>query len=118
MKPYGYYPEKFTPCLWLHKTRKTTFTLVVNNFSVKYNNQEDLQDLIKTLSNRYTITNSLSGSLYVGVTMQWDYINIKVRCLMTKYIPKLLEKYNYLLSGNTQYSPHPEPNITYGAKVK
>jgi hypothetical protein len=33
---YGYYPAWHTPGLWLHKTRPIAFTLVVDDFAVKY----------------------------------------------------------------------------------
>jgi hypothetical protein len=36
LAPFGYYPARHTPGLWLHKTRPISFTLVVNNFTVKY----------------------------------------------------------------------------------
>jgi hypothetical protein len=36
LAPFGYYPARHTPGLWLHKTRTISFTLVVDNFPVKY----------------------------------------------------------------------------------
>jgi hypothetical protein len=33
---YGYYPSRHTLGLWLHKTRSIAFTLVVDDFAVKY----------------------------------------------------------------------------------
>jgi hypothetical protein len=32
LAPYGYSPVRFTPGLWKHDTRRTTFTLAVDNF--------------------------------------------------------------------------------------
>jgi hypothetical protein len=34
--PFGYYPARHTPGLWLHKTRPISFTLIVDDFAVKY----------------------------------------------------------------------------------
>jgi hypothetical protein len=34
--PFGYYPARHTPGLWLHRTRPISFTLVVDDFTVKY----------------------------------------------------------------------------------
>jgi hypothetical protein len=34
--PFGYYPARHTPGLWLHKTRPIAFSLVVDNFAIKY----------------------------------------------------------------------------------
>jgi hypothetical protein len=36
LAPFGYYPGWHTPGLWLHKTRPIYFTLVVDDFAVKY----------------------------------------------------------------------------------
>jgi hypothetical protein len=36
LAPFGYYPARHTPGLWLHKTRPISFTLVVDDLAVKY----------------------------------------------------------------------------------
>jgi hypothetical protein len=36
LAPFGYYPARHTPGLWLHKTRPISFTFVEDDFSVKY----------------------------------------------------------------------------------
>jgi hypothetical protein len=36
LAPFGYYPERHTPGIWLHKTWPISFTLIVENFAVKY----------------------------------------------------------------------------------
>jgi hypothetical protein len=36
LAPFGYYPDRHTPGLWLHKTRPISFTPVVDDFEVKY----------------------------------------------------------------------------------
>jgi hypothetical protein len=36
LAPFGNYPARHTPGLWLHKTRPISFTLVVDDFAVKY----------------------------------------------------------------------------------
>jgi hypothetical protein len=33
---FGYYPVRHTPGLWLHQTRPISFTLIVDDFAVKY----------------------------------------------------------------------------------
>jgi hypothetical protein len=34
--PFGYYPAHHTPGLWLQKTRPIAFSLIVDDFAVKY----------------------------------------------------------------------------------
>ena len=47
--PCGYYPCSNVPGLWKHKWRSTTFTLVVNDFGIKYVGKENLDHLINAL---------------------------------------------------------------------
>jgi hypothetical protein len=36
LSPFGYYPARHTPGLWLHKTRPIAFSLIVDDFAVEY----------------------------------------------------------------------------------
>ncbi len=42
LAPFGNYEHVSTPGLWYHKTRPILFTLVVENFGVKYVNKEKI----------------------------------------------------------------------------
>ena len=41
MSPFGYHPVQQTPDLWVHDSRKTLFSLVVDNLCVQYFSTED-----------------------------------------------------------------------------
>ena len=43
--PYGYI-KTYTPGLWTHKTKNISFTLIVDDFGVKYTNQKYAQELM------------------------------------------------------------------------
>jgi hypothetical protein len=45
----GYHQSKIIPGLRTHKTRNTCFTLVVDDFAIKYTSMEDAQHLIDAL---------------------------------------------------------------------
>jgi hypothetical protein len=49
LAPHGYYECKQTPGLWKHTSWPISFTLVVDNFGVKYTNQGDVNYLIGSL---------------------------------------------------------------------
>ena len=72
LAPHGYKPAKFTPGLWIHATRNISFTLVVDDFGVKHINFEDFQHLADVLSKKCKITTDTTGSLCIGVTLDWD----------------------------------------------
>jgi hypothetical protein len=46
---YGYAPAKRTPTLWTHHTRPITFTLVVDNFGIKYVRKQHADHLINAV---------------------------------------------------------------------
>ena len=47
-----YYECKQTPGRWKQATRPISFTLVVDDFGMKYANKEDVDHLIKCLKNK------------------------------------------------------------------
>ena len=53
--------------LWRHKTRPITFTLVVDDFGVKYTTEEDAQHVVSVLRQHYDITEDWKGERYIGM---------------------------------------------------
>ena len=51
----GYFPSKYTPGLYLHETCPISFTLVVDDFGVKYFVKLDALNLEKLISNKYSM---------------------------------------------------------------
>ena len=52
----GYYPVQNSPGLWTHKTRAKFFTLVVDDFTIKYATHQDADHLLQALCAKYTIS--------------------------------------------------------------
>jgi hypothetical protein len=55
LAPFGYYPAQHTPGLWLHKTRPISFTLVVDDFAVKYVGKHHAEHLWHSLLQTYEL---------------------------------------------------------------
>jgi hypothetical protein len=68
----GYSQSKTTPGYWKHEWRPISFTLVIDNFGVKYIGKERAMHLIKTLKECYEVEEDWEGRRYVGITMDWD----------------------------------------------
>jgi hypothetical protein len=49
------------------------FTLVVDDFGVKYVSQDDIDHLIEGIKAMYTLTEDWTGDLYCGIKLDWDY---------------------------------------------
>ena len=96
--------------LWRHKTRAISFTLVVDNFGVKYVNKKDVEHLIASIKMTYSLTEDWKGNLYCGITLEWDYDNSQVAISMPGYIKKKLQEYGHVMHKQLQPCPYsPEP---------
>ena len=69
----SYTPSRHTLGLYTHNRRKTTFTLVVDDFGIKYHHKHDALHLLEVLKKKYTITTDWKGELYIGISLKLDY---------------------------------------------
>ena len=86
--PYGFYEAKHTPGLWRHKTLPIKFALVVDDFGVEYIGKTAADFLVNALKNRYKISTDWNGTLYCGITLEWNYQKHYVDASMPLYLPK------------------------------
>ena len=70
---HGYYQSNIIPGLWKHKTRPIVFTLVVDDFGVKYVNKSDADHLMSVLKKDYEVTEDQKGEKYIGTHSKLDY---------------------------------------------
>ena len=114
-----YTPVPNTPYLWRHHTLDLIFSLIVDNFGIKYTRKEDADHLLKSLREDYLITEDWTGKKYLGLTLKWDYANINVSLSMPGYAQASLLKsqsnppQNPKMSRTGGTSPHmaPRPSI-------
>ena len=118
LKPHGYYKCGNTPGLWRHATRPVTFSLVVNDFGVKYVGKEHADHLINCLKEEtYKLTEDWTGDLFCGISLRWDYKARILDILMPGYVKKQLLKYEHIMQ-RVQHCPYaPEPK-KYGTKAQ
>jgi hypothetical protein len=92
LAPFGYYESTNTPGLWRHKSKPIIFTLVVENFGVKFVNKAEVDHLISSIKQMYKLTKDWMGNLYCGITLEWDYTNRTVNITIPGYIKKKLQE--------------------------
>ena len=114
----GYHQSKIIPGLWTHKTRNICFTLVVDDFAIKFTKKEDAQHLIDALEKDYTISIDWEAEKYIGLTIHWDYVKRKVYIHMPGYLPIVLQRFKHPTPTKQQNSPHPHVTPNYGAKIQ
>ena len=61
LKNHGYEQSKITPGFWKHKGKQICFTLVLDDFGVKYVGKEHARHLISVLKEHYEISEELEG---------------------------------------------------------
>ena len=73
LNKHGYRQSKLVPGLWKHDTRPIQFTLVVDDFGVKYVGEEHALHLKKALEGDYKVTTDRTGARYISITLDWDF---------------------------------------------
>ena len=118
LETFGYYPVAYTPGLWRHKWRPVTFSLVVDDFGVKYVEREHAQHLIDALKTFYSIKIDWEGTLFCGITLKWDYNQRHVDLSMPGYTSKALTKFQHEPPTKPVDAPYKHVPIIYGAKTQ
>jgi hypothetical protein len=75
LAPFGYYPSRHTPGLWLHNTRPISFSLVVDDFAVKYVGKQHADHLRNAVLKMYELTTDWARTVCSGMTLKWYYKN-------------------------------------------
>ena len=113
----GYHAARHTPGLWLHKTRPISFTLVVDDFGVKYVNKLDVVHLQSVIERAYPTTTDWTGTKFIGVTLKWDYGRRQLRASMPGYVRKALLQFQHEIPPRLQQSPSKYISPVYGSKA-
>ena len=118
LEKHGYTQSKQTPGLWKHKWRPICFSLVVDDFGVKYVGEAHANHLIQALKKDYDISEDWKGQKYCGLTLDWDYEKREVHLSMPGYVEKALARFKHERPKKPQDQPHQHTIPTYGAKIQ
>ena len=102
---------------WKHDSRSICFSLVVDNFGVKYIGEDNTNHLIQVLEEHYNISKDWKGTKYCGLSLDWDYKKREVHLSMPGYVEKALARFKHAKSTKEQDQPHKHVIPTYGANV-
>lgn len=70
---HGYIQHKDIPCLFEHQTNGIQFTLIVDDFGIKYDTDAALDHLISILQHKWKLTTDRTGAKYIGMRIAWNY---------------------------------------------
>eukprot|EP00804_Cyclotella_cryptica_P001979 CCRYP_007399-RA/>CCRYP_007399-RA protein AED:0.38 eAED:0.38 QI:0/0/0/1/0/0/2/0/385 len=114
----GYFELPHTPGLFKHISRPVQFSLVVDDFGIKYTGQQHLDHLIASIKKHYNVTVDHTGSLYCGITLNWQYNKGFLDISMPGYVQKQLIKYNHPKPKQPVHTPWEPYPIKYGSPVQ
>jgi hypothetical protein len=118
LAPFWYYPARHTPGLWLHKTRPIYFTLVVDDFTVKYVGKQHAEDLRNALLQTYELTTYCTATVYSRMTLKWDYNDRTRDISMPGYVSNILSKIQNDAPKHPQHTPSRYVTPVYGSKTQ
>jgi hypothetical protein len=95
LAPFGYYPARHIPGLWLHRTRPISFTLVLDDFTVKYVGKKHAEHLRDALLRTYELTTDWTATAYSGMTLKWDYKRRTCDSSIPGYVSNMLSKFQH-----------------------
>ena len=73
----------------MHALRPIAYTLVVDDFGIRYEGQRHLNHLLSALKEDYAIKVDLEGKLYCRILLDWNYKKNNVDISMSSYIKKM-----------------------------
>jgi hypothetical protein len=116
LAPFGSYLARHAPGLWLHKTRPISFTLIVDDFTVKYIGKQHAEHLRNSLLQTYELAIDWTATVYSGMTLKWDYNKRTCDISMPGYVSNVLSKFQHDSPKNPQHNPSRYVMPVYGAK--
>jgi hypothetical protein len=116
LKPHGFVPCPVTPGLWKDLQSDLMFSLVVDDFGVRYTDKTSVDRLISTLQKKYKCTEDWEGKRYIGLTLDWDYTNRTVDLSMPGYVERALQRFNHSAPNRNEDSPHDWTAPKYGSR--
>ena len=112
---FGYEPAPITLGLWRNQTWPLQFSMVVDDFGIKYERQEDITHILDALKTIYKISEDWDGKLCCGLNLEWDYYKRELQVSIPNYVTKALQKFQYPTPKRAQYVPHQWTRPNYGA---
>lgn len=115
---HGYEEKRNTPCLFGHKTRRTTFTLVVDDFFVVTMSEDDKNHLINAVKELYDVTIDHKASKYLGLKLDWEEGMTSVLVTMPNRIMQACERFGIEMPAKPIDGPAAYTKPVYGKNIQ
>ena len=90
---HGYQKSKYTEGLFTHSSRDIAFTIVIDDFAIKYTNKADVDHLLTCIRERYPVKVDWAAKQYIRINLEWDYEKHEVLLSMKDYVKQALAQF-------------------------
>ena len=117
---FGYHKVPFTEGLFKHETKDIAFTLVVDDFAIKYTSKADADHLIACMRAKYPFKVDWDAKQYIGIDLEFEYTtgNRHVILSMKGYVKQALTEFKHIHPTQHYYGPSKVEDPIYGRKVQ
>ena len=104
--------------LFKHIVCNILFTLVVDDFGIKYTNTADVHCIITIMQEKYTLKVDFNAKQYIGIHPDFNYTKCELICSMKGYVQQSLREFKHIPSACHHKAPSRVPHKQYGVKIK
>ena len=90
---FDYRMCRYTPGLRKHDSIHITFLPIVDDLGVKYMGKKNVKHLLLDLRSLYIVTEDWGGSLFNGLMLKWNYMDLHVNMPMPIFILSVLHSF-------------------------
>ena len=111
---HGYHECTRTKCLFRHATNGISFSLVVDDFGVKYRTEESVRHLMACLTEKYELHVDWTGAKYLGMRLAWSPQSVKLS--IPGYVEKALFRFGNPPKGAASPAIYTSPQYGKGTQ--
>ena len=118
MAEAGYRKHDLVEGYFRHETRDIDFTLVVDDFLIRYSNDADLAHLTQAIEKYYTFKVDVEAKQYVGIHLNWDYNHRNVQLSMDGYVAQALLEFEHAAPKVPYHAPSRYTPPRFGERIQ
>ena len=118
LKKHDYHVCPNTPCLFAHATNGVMFTLVVDDFAIKYGDKAGVEHLFAAIREEYRLEVDWKGSKYIGMTIEYNRKERWLRLSMPGYVKAALLRFGVERASKLTHNPTKFDTIVYGQRIQ
>jgi len=112
------YRPTSTPCLFKHATNGLYFTLVVDDFLIKYHDRASLEHLFTSIREEYNFDVDETATKYIGMTIDYNKPQRTITISMPGYVTAALKHFGVIMDPKPTHCPAKLEPILYGQKIQ